>query len=96
LGHISGNIFYIVAIFGNGVSVDKTLPRGGGEYSAQDFNGGRFSRAVGSQEPENLSFIYIEADIVDGVEIAEFPGKISNPYRHIPGGGIIFQSKSPG
>lgn len=51
------------------------LSRAGCEHAAQHFDGGAFSRAIGTQETEDFFGIDVEGEVPDGGEVAKTLGE---------------------
>lgn len=58
-------------VCGDGDAADFCDAGGGSVIAGEDAHGGGLARSVWAEEADDLPFLYLEADAVDGVEFAE-------------------------
>lgn len=72
LAHIADMAFHLLRIAAYVDAVDSAGTLGRTAQSAKHAHCSGLSRSVGTEETENLTFVYIESDMVDCGERAEF------------------------
>ena len=70
-GEVADFLFRLGGLVDHGDAADVDFALGGREEAGDDPHGGRFSGAVGSQESEDLAFVYREGEVVDRLLVSE-------------------------
>jgi hypothetical protein len=68
----SDGMAYLVLLVDDVETVEGSFAGGGAGEGAEDINGGGLPGAVGTKKTEYFSRRYVEADVVDGDELAVF------------------------
>src|SRR5207245_4330574 len=86
LGEVADSLAHLERVAEDVKTVDARLPRGHAQKPGEDPHGGRLSRAVGTEEPEDLAFGHRERHVLDRralvIELGE-PLNLDQSFRSV-------------